>query len=296
MIFQQLIVGAVRIALLLHFAETKSISSSTPNVLSEQDINKFQEDGVILVRQLISGHDLIAAQDIANEVSKNKLHFKKFYKAMKFQNWQSNISLANIAIHSNAAKIASELININRNSSQSLIPVRILKDAILSFAKHSTACGWHVDDKSFWPVQNDLTGINVWIALSPITVKQGGGLVVAKGSFKMKWTKDVIPIIHEYNTCALRKLNKEIHKKFETIKLQWDMQPGDAIIHDRWCFHRAENIHFKNIDIDDNLVLNRYSIRYMPENSKIVHLTDPDMAGKNGKELKMFPDLFPLTN
>ena len=289
MAFQQLWLKAFLIAIL-------SLLVLTLSLLSEQDIKTFQEDGAILIRQLISGDDLIAAQEIANEISKNKLYFKKFYKAMKFQNWQTNVSLTNIAIHSNAAKIASELININRNKRQSLIPVRILKDAILSFAKHSTACGWHVDDKSFWPVQNDLTGINVWITLSPVTIKQGGGLVIAKGSFNMNWTKDVIPIIHEHNTCALKRIDKVMFNRFDSIKLQWDMQPGDAIIHDRWCFHRADNFQIKHNVIVDNLVLHRYSIRYMPEYAKIVHLTDPSMAGKHGHELKMHPDIFPRVN
>lgn len=289
--------------------KSNSIIASGSSFLSEQDIKTFQQDGVIIIRNLISGQDLIDAQKIANDISKQKSIYNS-YKAIKFQNWKSNKSLKNIAIYSKAAKIASELININNHgnsdhhsSSSSIIPVRMLKEAILSFGKGSTGCGWHVDDKMFWPCRNELTGINVWIALSPISVKQGGGLAVAKGSYKMKWAQDSIPIIHEgtFKTCSMEKLNEGIHRKFEAIKLEWDMQPGDAIIHDRWCFHRSENFHDEN-SVDDDVVLNRYSIRYMPENAQIVDLKyqgsslDPELTGKEGHELRMYPNLFPRVN
>ena len=35
-------------------------------------------------------------------------------------------------------------------------------------------------------------------------------------------------------------LAPEVDAYLERIKVVYDMEPGDCIIHDRWCFHRSD--------------------------------------------------------
>ena len=264
-------------------------------LLSEDDIKQYHENGFLLVRNVIDGQDLVDATNVAKEMSMQQSKYGS-YKSLAFHSWKTNDVLKNIVLNSKGSKIAKELIQSTLKINT--IGVRLLKDAFLSYAKGSTGCGWHVDDKGFWPAHNDKTGVNVWIALSPITKKQGGGLSLAKGSHNQQWAHDAIPIIHEgtFKTCDMENLNIDIHNRFESIKVEYDMNPGDVLFLDRWCFHRAEG--FRE-EVSDDLVLNRYSIRYMPEDSKIFEFIyqgkslDPNLEGKGGHELRLYPDLFP---
>ena len=63
----------------------------------------------------------------------------------------------------------------------------------------------------------------------------------------------------------MKSLSPECHAKMEESKLEWDMKPGDAIIWDRWTFHRGVAA---VIEDDTNFLKRRYSIRYMPYGSK----------------------------
>lgn len=163
-------------------------------------------------------------------------------------------------------------------------PIRLLKDAVLCLTKENKGCGWHVDDKYFWPCGDEKTGVNVWIALSPMTAKQGGGLAVTPGSHKADFAEKAKETIRKdpLLTCHIETLDPDIHNKLEAMKTVYDMEPGDAIIHDRYLFHRSDSFHE---DVDDNLVLNRYSIRYMPE--------DALSHDHSGQPLKDFDDEFP---
>jgi len=80
--------------------------------------------------------------------------------------------------------------------------LRLLKDAVLGYNSGDQRCGWHVDDKTFWPCEYRKfgerdSGINVWIALSLISAKEVGGLALAKGSHKVSFAKKAREIIAE---------------------------------------------------------------------------------------------------
>ena len=66
--------------------------------------------------------------------------------------------------------------------------LHIVKDAVFCFKgdvdnPSKSGCDWHVDDAFFWPAANDANGpgVNVWLALDPVTA-DGGGLCVAAQS------------------------------------------------------------------------------------------------------------------
>jgi ectoine hydroxylase-related dioxygenase (phytanoyl-CoA dioxygenase family) len=134
----------------------------------------------------------------------------------------------------------------------------------------------------FRPCEDEKTGVNVWIALSPMTATQGGGLAITPGSHKVNFAQKAIETIRKGGTCFMETLAPDIHDKLEAMKVVYDMEPGDAIIHDRYLFHRSDSFHE---DVDVNLTLNRYSIRYMPE--------DALSYDHSGQPLKNFDDKFP---
>lgn len=183
-----------------------------------------------------------------------------------------------------------------------------------------------MDDKGFWPCYDDTTGINVWIALSEISSATGGGLAIAPGSHKLEWNRQAASIIHEnFGTCNMETLAPDYHSILESMKVVYDMQPGDAIIHDRWLYHRADP--FKKINsyistssgssssgvdtsatatVSETGYLNRYSIRYMPETARAynvglmkpeyteIHFRDSKYTTFDGHPLSDFgTDYFP---
>ena len=288
--------------LMLRKAKAKQQASDATPVLSDEDLRKFHEDGFILIRNLISGQDLVNAQIAAKKISMITSEYAE-YRALAYYSWKSNDFLKKIALNSKASKVAKELINSPLNAKSKPVAVRLLKDAFFSFAKGSVGCGWHVD-KVVWPARNDESGINVWIALSPITKQQGGGLCLAKGSHNQQWARDAIPIIHGsdssevFQVCDMERLNIDVHNRLESMKVEYDVNPGDALIIDRWCYHRSERFHE---EVDDDLVLSRYSIRYMPEDAKVADFRyngfgGPYLEGKDGHELRLYPELFPLVS
>jgi Phytanoyl-CoA dioxygenase (PhyH) len=277
-------------------------ASEHHNVLSEEQLQTFDRDGVILVRGLVKGEELKAAIEAVSSMGKKSHEFLTAYKNIEFQSWRTSNALKDVALFSDVPKAAAQLINRGVGKSGREGPVRLLKDAVLCYSPDNKGCGWHVDDKFFWPCYDGSTGINVWIALSPMSAKRGGGLAVSPGSHKEKFAQDSIPIIVAGGTCGMETLAPDIHKKLEAMKVLYDMEPGDAIIHDRWLFHRSEK--FQGTEETD-VVLNRYSIRYMPADAKAFDngydevYKDEKYKGMDGQPLEQFngyyPQVFPTT-
>lgn len=285
------------VAMSLNSAVSGKVEETVHNkVLSDDQIRIFQRDGVLLVRGLISGEELQAAVNDVDEVGRGENPFGwKSYKNLKFHHWRSSKALKEIAFNSKVPKAAAQLINLQSTGGPEG-PVRLLKDAILSFSPGNTGCGWHVDDKFFWPTEDEKTGVNVWIALTHMPAKSGGGLAVSPGSHKEKFAQDAIPIIRAGGTCGMEELSPETHQKLEAMKVVYDMEPGDAIIHDRWCFHKSDAFHE---DVGEDVILNRYSIRYMPEDAIAFDnqydpvYKDPKYEGKVATELKGYGGYYP---
>lgn len=103
-------------------------------------------------------------------------------------------------------------------------------------------------------------------------------MAVAPGSHKLARNREIAGIIHEnFGTCKMETLAPDFHSVLESMKVVYDMQPGDAIVHDRWLYHRADP--FKETKTEtgswssstsaaETGYLNRYSIRYMPETAR----------------------------
>ncbi len=191
------------------------------------------------------------------------------YGNLKFQTWRTNAALEEVAFDSPASSVCASLMGLNPKTQQ----LRLVKDAVLGFQAGDKGCDWHVDDKSFWPCEDRKfgkpdAGVNAWITLSPISKKTGGGLAVARGSHVMKkWTRKARELIAErgpMTTCLLQSLDLESWKRMEELKETHDLQPGDAIFHNRYLFHKGDSFYEESNSRKKKDMKHRISLRYMP--------------------------------
>jgi hypothetical protein len=154
--------------------------------------------------------------------------------------------------------------------------LRLLRDAYFSYVPGGRGCGWHVDDEAFWPTLNDTSGVTIWIALDDIS--NGGGLLVANRT-KFVNEPDLLPHCRAQSrarTCDMETLAPECHEKLEQTAIRsWgNLKAGDAILWDRWVFHRTVPTTTTTNDAADDgassrlLPLRRYSVRFIPDNAK----------------------------
>ena len=292
--------------LAVHFAmlfETSGVK------LSQQMIDIFKRDGVILIRNVIQDEELQNAINAARNI-KTQVKIPNYDK-ISFSSVHENEFLMNVAIKSKVPAIVAELLGIKGDRNE----LRVLKDAVLGFRPGQAGCGWHVDDKGFWPSTDDMDGINVWIALDEYKASHGGGLAVAPTSHEATFAKAAREAIKS-STCSMATLSPECNEQIESLRIVYDMQPGmylslgrevgqvispntfhyvyiiclfifiyicysyvifmfsgDAIMHTRYCFHRSDDFSAEGVAafaaMQRSYPLLRYSIRYMPATSTV---------------------------
>ena len=288
----------------IHQQSREGATGSSLRQFSPSQVKAFYEDGYVLVRGLVSPADVEYLQECARGTMKRKGPLddfvKKNYKKIEFRTLLSDERLSNISRNIPVHQIMEK--------KKGLIPfplprafkggrIRVLKDAFLSFLPGLDGCGWHVDDESFWPTKlanRGSEGVNVWIALSEYKRSRGGGLAIAPKSHAQGWTKRARDLLRSSGrTCALQELSPELHNRCEALaERPMDMDPGDAIVHSRWLFHRSDPFSMDGVDHFNGPgkkePLMRYSIRYMPEQSRLSSRFDQIIKDKqqNGKSLE----------
>eukprot|EP00290_Baffinella_frigidus_P005539 CAMPEP_0180138232 /NCGR_PEP_ID=MMETSP0986-20121125/12742_1 /TAXON_ID=697907 /ORGANISM="non described non described, Strain CCMP2293" /LENGTH=370 /DNA_ID=CAMNT_0022079959 /DNA_START=47 /DNA_END=1159 /DNA_ORIENTATION=- len=218
--------------------------------LTPDEVATYDRDGVVLVRGLLRGaeleHAIAAAEAVVQETTRAG---SDLYRVVTFQGWRTNRALRRVAMDSASPSIAAQVMGLSRTQ-----PLHVMKDAMLAMDPGNIGCGWHVDDKFFWPVEDvppgadAPVGCNVWIALTPVSTHTGGGLAVAAGSSSASWREECRSVITgeegggegRPRTCRMAELSPAFDARFENLKLLHDMAPGDALVHTRYCFHRSE--------------------------------------------------------
>ena len=178
-----------------------------------------------MVKNLVDKKDLNAAVTLVKEISatKSPMSFGDSYKKIQFQSWRTNEVLERISTSGNVPNAVRQLIAAQDNDDVGK-KVRLLKDAILCYSPGGNGCGWHVDDKFFWPCHDvddylsNSSGVNVWIALSEMPAIDGGGLAVAPGSFRDPLALGSIPLIHSQGTCSMAQLSPQVNTRLENMK------------------------------------------------------------------------------
>jgi len=206
------------------------------NLVSQNEISKFQKDGVILIRNLFS--DFV--ETICAGIEKN-LATPGEYAAENLKlnesgrffddycNWQRIDEYKDAIFNSNAGRVASELMNSKR--------VQLFHEHILvkepGTAKETP---WH-QDSPYYFIEGRQT-VSFWTPMEPVT---SATLRCVAGSHK--WKKPVLPIkwLNEdtfyQNNTGFRPVPKPDSDQMN-IK-EWKLNPGDAVAFDFKTLHGA---------------------------------------------------------
>jgi hypothetical protein len=289
--------------------------SQAPFQLTRQQIEEYNTNGYVIIPKLLTESQIQSSlQAVVRMKRKRSLATRLMYKVfpsygnLKFQTWRTNAALEEVAFDSPASSICASLMGLNPQSQ----PLRLVKDAVLGYQAGDKGCEWHVDDKVFWPCEDGNfgkpnAGINVWITLSSISKKNGGGLALARGSHVKKgWTRKAREVIAErgpITTCQLQALDLESWERMEGLKETHDLQPGDAIFHNRYLFHKGDPFSAESDVRERKGMKHRISLRYMPADATYQRFDmgssiDPviDSKGlKTGDALSKGGEYFPQT-
>eukprot|EP00457_Paulinella_chromatophora_P006112 gb/GEZN01006130.1/.p1 GENE.gb/GEZN01006130.1/~~gb/GEZN01006130.1/.p1 ORF type:complete len:419 (-),score=42.93 gb/GEZN01006130.1/:199-1455(-) len=263
--------------------------------LTPEQKNSYARDGVILMRSLLTPSQAKELRTDAATAARTTSSFmdllpKAPYAKILFDLWRTRSLFARVTVQQ-LPSLAAQLLPHPR--------LRLLRDALFSYEPGRKGCGWHVDDEGFWPTKNDTGGLTVWIALDEMKVSEGGGLAVAQGThIDQPWIRACRQAI-KGDTCAMESRSPECHQKMEWHKLQWDMQPGDAIVWDRWIFHRSVPFHgdVNKIKSEEGALM-RYTVRYIPDNATAIGLLHASVQ-QGGSFIgspyypQVWPDLIP---
>ena len=266
---------------------------ASPPIANVTDAEKeaFHRDGFILKKGLFQGEELkeliTAGESVYSSWGVMDFFFKNTFAKLAMQIWRRNKHFAQIAFESTLPSIAAGLLGMKETES-----VRILKDGFFGFkGKNNTGCGFHVDDKYFWPASDESTGVNFWLALSPMRISEGGGIRVVNQSISKPFEEECKAVIRAgpAATCDMEKLSPSCHERMQAASATFDMEPGDALMWDRWTFHRSEPF---RIDTEEHKL--RYTIRYVPGSAKAEGgpLHSSQQAGKTF-EGAYYPQVWP---
>lgn len=208
--------------------------------ISENDIHRYEEDGVVCLRSVIdegwlerlreATEEILAGEtmNLADKDDKGKYvgDLDMFRKQETFRAF---------AFESPSWAIAKKLMRSSR--------VRLFSDQL--FVKEpgsQTPTPWH-HDQTYWPVLGDHV-CSIWVTMDPVT-RESSGLEYIKGSHR--WNRRFEPQNFGQNDVASRVLNDAANEKMPDIDahrdqyefLSWDMQPGDVLVHHSLAIHGA---------------------------------------------------------
>ncbi|KAG7350568.1 phytanoyl-CoA dioxygenase family protein [Nitzschia inconspicua] len=302
----------------------KTIATLTP-----EQIRDYHRDGVVFVPNLLSEEEAAQLKDAANYASSRLfdvfgLFGRSLYKTVMFDLWRTSSEIASLSLQA-LPQVAAQLMtssgpdldldNNNNNDDDdddgddekktatttatrqrpNTASIRLLRDAFFAYQPPGEACGWHVDDAGFWPAVQDTSGPTFWIALDPLSVEEGGGLTVLNRTLFQQTepfdvTEESCRQAIATNTCNMTEISPSCHAKMEAAKIQMDMRPGDAIIWDRFTFHRG----VAGTDLLPNDVIKqRYSVRYIPKESRTFGLVHSSVEQLAPFDSPYYPQVWP---
>eukprot|EP00581_Thalassiosira_minuscula_P016415 CAMPEP_0183715220 /NCGR_PEP_ID=MMETSP0737-20130205/9544_1 /TAXON_ID=385413 /ORGANISM="Thalassiosira miniscula, Strain CCMP1093" /LENGTH=384 /DNA_ID=CAMNT_0025944309 /DNA_START=66 /DNA_END=1220 /DNA_ORIENTATION=+ len=277
----------------------------------------FEKEGYVLVRGLLDEQVQRNLCKAGEELSKSTSYSPKSFSVVEFGpafNVEEKVfrdTSLNSTIPALVGKILLGIDDTHKTpTKESILSLRLLKDAFMAKGKEEKHCGWHVDDTFFWPTNSSSAGVNVWIALDEIPAKYGGGMAVSPRSHTAEWREKAYTTIGSIpslppegitpstisigQTCEMASLNPEMNASIEASKLEFDYQPGDCLFCHRWLFHRSVLINEEGLaHYGNNSALKRYTVRYERSNAQLLRglclepciLMNPDNTGRSLDEV-----------
>ena len=274
--------------------------------MEEAQVQEFQRDGVLVIRNLLDAHQVqrlneamdsapkpLSILDIVFAVKRKE----PSYADIRFDVWRTDATIARLALETLPPFVAP-LMQQNKATDETKDQphddrFRLLRDAYFAYQEGGRGCGWHVDDPGFWPTAPDTGGITVWIALTDMPDDNMGGLALANQTQLDEETLATCRKAIQGNTCGMETSAPDCHQKLEDARVNFGtLKAGDALIWDRWVFHRTLST---NSTTEPNIAAKRrYSVRYIPGHARAqgaLHESVPQGGQFNGSPY--YPQVWP---
>ena len=221
-----------------------------------QIIKKFTKDGFVVIKNLVDkqtiSNILSEIPEIQKKVLKKNQKFSHKTKSGKFN------SIHNINSFHRSGKVYALsknkiILKLAKNFLNDLPQLRNI-EFFLKPSKNQMMTPFH-QDNFFWNLE-DANGINIWIACSKAS-KKNGGICYLKESHKLGVLKHQISFIKGTS----QMIPEMIIKKLRFKKIFPNLETGDAIIHNSEVIHGS----YKNNSNTDRIGL---VISYKGKNSK----------------------------
>ena len=302
-----LVMGVLAVLLGIHVLKTSTPriafrggeypANPSPYELSLEEVAAYRRDGFLLKRGLTSADQLDASIQAGDRLF-SVTTFRDWliggvssYAKLRVQTWRSTSEFAQLAFESTFPSISAQLLSEKES-------IRILKDGFFAQVSTDAGCGFHVDDSFFWPASEDSTGVNFWLALSSTVAAEGGGIRIVNQSLLSPETfEECKGVIRSgdagYNrTCNMEERSPSCHQRMLDASVLYDMNPGDAILWDRWTFHRGEP--FKNAaSVKEAVHKMRYTIRYIPSTAVAQGVLHPSVKQGDRFDSPFYPQVWP---
>lgn len=319
--------------------------AATPRglTLTHQQLQDYHRDGFAFIPQLLTSgesdeeDEARLLKDAAEYASGRNFNIfglipSSQYKKIMFDLWRTSPEIAALSLDT-LPQVAAQLLRPPPRTTASspkqdehpppTAPFRLLRDAYFAYAPPGEGCGWHVDDEGFFPADVDSKGPTFWITLDPLRIKQGGGLAVLN---RTRFEEQRLLDQHSNNdddpppteeecraairgaTCDMETKSPICHFMMEAAKMEFDMQPGDALVWDRWTFHRGVPATADYSDPSSNhnappprqteatveaTTKRRYSVRYVPHGAKAAGAVHASMEQGQLLDSPYYPQVWP---
>jgi ectoine hydroxylase-related dioxygenase (phytanoyl-CoA dioxygenase family) len=196
--------------------------------LTDEEIRRYKEDGVIMVKQAIAPNwmELIEA---GVETARTRMSVTGRFMSRKTAGYQMDIflwkridELRDAVYYGPFAHWAQQLTGAKE--------IRFFYDQMFVKEPGTDApTPWH-QDLSFWPIRGEQI-TSFWIPLDPVT-RESSGLLYVKGSHR--WTQRFKAISPDYVSAIIDENMDDVPdinanpEQYEL--LDWDMEPGDILI------------------------------------------------------------------
>ena len=290
------VVAVAFVAILLYYWNQPTIISfdngyprrPLESTLTQQDVEDFKRDGFLIKRNFVQGEELSTlieeAETIFGAWSPLDLVFRFAYAKLSMQVWRFSSPFAHFAFESSLPSISAQLLSEQGADASA---VRLLKDAIFGYTQSGNGCGFHVDDKGFWPANDASKGVQFWLALSPMRISEGGGIRVANRSLTTDFSNECRDVIRNA-TCNMEQLSPTCNQKMMDASTLYDMDPGDLLVFDRMTWHRSEPFR-----VNSTAHKLRYTVRYMPIDAKGEGMLHPSVQQGEPFRSPYYPQVWP---
>lgn len=207
---------------------------SSPFELTQEQINFYQENGFIKLKQVLDEETLDYFNSEITKVvhEKNPLLAKPMEERNTFEKafiqignlFKTNEKIKKLVLSERLGRIAAELMQVDG--------VRLYHDQALykEPSNSGNITPWHAD-QYYWPLDSDNT-TTAWIPLQK-TTENMGPLAFSKGSQKYDFGRDME--ISDESEAKIQQALSDANLEF----IDSGFDAGEISFHSGWCFHRA---------------------------------------------------------